>query len=121
MHTNVQAYTHIQMGFRDVEKFGRLFQYVDADGNGTLDFGEFLALMDLWCAQEGSLSAIFRCAPHAKVHTWVHSYLAVATDMLVSCAASSDSVQRACALSLLASQSQRMYKLFKHTARVIYA
>jgi Ca2+-binding EF-hand superfamily protein len=55
------------VGFTDGEKLEEMFKRVDADGNGTLDFAEFLALMYMFTVQERSLSALFRHPTNAEV------------------------------------------------------
>mmetsp|Transcript_21421 Transcript_21421/g.49699 ORF Transcript_21421/g.49699 Transcript_21421/m.49699 type:complete len:714 (-) Transcript_21421:279-2420(-) len=56
------------MGFRDGDKLAQIFKRVDFDGNGTLDFSEFLALLYLWAMNEGGdYSAFFRHPTNAAI------------------------------------------------------
>ncbi len=50
----------------DGEKLAENFKMVDLDGNRTLDFSEYLALMCLFSNQEGSFSLIFRHPTNAE-------------------------------------------------------
>jgi hypothetical protein len=55
-------------GFRDTEKLAQLFQRVDFDQNGTLDFSEFLALLYLWAMNgSGDYSVFFRHPTNAEI------------------------------------------------------
>mmetsp|Transcript_17249 Transcript_17249/g.33852 ORF Transcript_17249/g.33852 Transcript_17249/m.33852 type:complete len:712 (+) Transcript_17249:124-2259(+) len=56
------------MGFRHGEGLAQMFKTVDFDGNGTLDFGEFLALLYLWAVRGGGdYSVFFRHPTNAAV------------------------------------------------------
>lgn len=53
-------------GFVESEKLQALFKRVDLDGNGTLDFSEFLCLLYLWVDQ-GNYSCFFRNQQNAHI------------------------------------------------------
>eukprot|EP00960_Hanusia_phi_P060095 764404-Hanusia_phi.AAC.2 len=53
-------------GFVESEKLQALFKRVDLDGNGTLDFSEFLCLLYLWVDQ-GNYSCFFRNPQNAQI------------------------------------------------------
>eukprot|EP00960_Hanusia_phi_P049504 759579-Hanusia_phi.AAC.3 len=53
-------------GFADHEKLEHLFNRVDLDKNGTLDFGEFLCLLYLW-VDKGDYSHFFQVPQNAMI------------------------------------------------------
>mmetsp|Transcript_63233 Transcript_63233/g.144825 ORF Transcript_63233/g.144825 Transcript_63233/m.144825 type:complete len:720 (-) Transcript_63233:37-2196(-) len=53
------------VGFMDHDQLQVLFKRVDLDGNGTLDFSEFLCLLYLWIGK-GDYSAFFRHPTNSK-------------------------------------------------------
>eukprot|EP00001_Collodictyon_triciliatum_P016827 03153_5 len=55
-----------KMGFTDQEKLQETFKRVDFDGNGTLDFCEFLCLLYLW-QEHGGYSTFFVNKTNADV------------------------------------------------------
>lgn len=55
------------VGFLDGEKLTEMFKRVDFDGNGTLDFSEFLALLYVFSVEKGSLDTFFRHPANAEL------------------------------------------------------
>jgi hypothetical protein len=56
------------VGFTDLERLNDLFQKVDKDRSGTLNFSEFLSLLYLWHnVAEGNYEAFFRHPVNANV------------------------------------------------------
>jgi Ca2+-binding EF-hand superfamily protein len=54
-------------GFIDGEKLAEMFKRVDKDGNGTLDFAEFLGLLYMFILSEGTLHSLFKHPTNADV------------------------------------------------------
>jgi len=54
-------------GFLDSDRLAGMFKRVDFDGNGTLDFSEFLALLYLFSCDQGHLTVFFRHPTNANL------------------------------------------------------
>eukprot|EP00960_Hanusia_phi_P076277 768537-Hanusia_phi.AAC.15 len=54
------------VGFTDMEKLEEAFRKIDFDGNGTLDFSEFICLLYFW-VNVGDYSQFFRHPDNAKI------------------------------------------------------
>jgi Ca2+-binding EF-hand superfamily protein len=65
----------LSSGFTDVDQLRQAFKRVDFDGNGTLDFAEFMALLYLFLAKTGSVKTVFTDEKHAHMVACTISYM----------------------------------------------
>ncbi len=56
-----------KLGFREYDKLAMMFQRVDANRNGVLDFAEFLALTYVFSVERGDLSCMYAYKENAKL------------------------------------------------------
>ncbi len=65
----------LSSGFTDVDQLRQAFKRVDFDGNGTLDFAEFMALLYLFLAKTGSVKSVFTDEKHSHMVACTISYM----------------------------------------------
>jgi Ca2+-binding EF-hand superfamily protein len=56
-----------KLGFTQFDMLTKIFQQVDRDRNGVLDFREFMALTYIFSMQKGDLTFMFKYAANAKL------------------------------------------------------